>query len=322
MAVPNNNHKLQLQLSKNSKSLRPNNNSKTNNNNNNHNNNKKKYNGNGKGNNNSFRQTESSAKLKKNKRDLERLLKKKDLPADIKHEKEKALQAINLSLQNTAHGLKAQEYARKYHMVKFFERKKVFRKYKQAKKELETLQNKLSDAQQQPKDNTDSESSKQTTPQPQQTTTDTAAIKKEIKKTKKKLHHCEIDLLYVYNYPKDEKYISLYPKDEKDAPKLCELPEAVRKGKKITEEERLSIKKRIQTMLDDGSLPITMDDILSGNVDHSKLEQQQRFAKLEEPDKIVQRQNKGKKNNKKEMDRKRQDEDQTQNGGEDDDFFE
>lgn len=75
-----------------------------------------------------------SNKIKRKIRDIERLLaKKKDtLPDTILIEKERYLKTLNLELKNNELKQKAQKYSKKYHMVRFFEKKKALKSYKKA----------------------------------------------------------------------------------------------------------------------------------------------------------------------------------------------
>lgn len=210
------------------------------------------------------RSGESSAKLKKSRRDIQRLLKKPDLPANVRTQKEKMLQAIELQLEMLSTKAKARKTAKKYHMVRFFERKKALKKYKAAKKEMDALVEKDQDG----------------------------SSKKEIKKARKKLSQCELDLLYVVNFPKDEKYISLYPTSKEEN----ELEE-VRKARQKTDDKRLEVRKTIKEQNENGTIPITLEEILAGKIDHNKLIESQQHVKLAEPDKVQVTQEKEEDNN-------------------------
>lgn len=120
-------------------------------------------------------------KLKKRIRDIERLLRKKKdvLPDTVLVDKERTLDALRMELETAELRTKAKKNASKYHMIRFFERKKALRRYKKAAKQLE----------EDPK-NKD--------------------LKKQVKEYK-------TDLCYVVNFPKTEKYISLYPNATSDA---------------------------------------------------------------------------------------------------------
>lgn len=172
-----------------------------------------------------------ASKIKTKIRDIERLLKKKGdvLPADVVVAQERALETLKVELENAQMKNKVKEVAKKYHMVRFFEKKKSLRKYRQAKKEYDALVEKNEG-------------------------------KKEIKKARTKLRHAEVDLCYVVNFPKDKKYISLFPnKDSADA-----KDENVKKGLLKTEEQRNAFKKEIESMLKEDTLPISLKDILDG----------------------------------------------------------
>lgn len=170
-----------------------------------------------------------TSKISKKIRDIERLLAKRrdNLPANVIVENERALAALKVEKKNAVKVQKVKKNAKKYHMVRFFEKKKALRKYKQAKKEYDQLIS------------SDSE-------------------KKEIKKAKKLLSHCEVDLAYVVYFPKSEKYISLYPtttsENEKD--------ETLRKHLLKTEAERNQYKKQFEQKIKDSV--ISIEEILSG----------------------------------------------------------
>lgn len=150
--------------------------------------------------------TAGSNKIKKRIRDIERLLAKKrdTLPDTVIIEKERSLQALKYELDQAQLKQKVKKNSKKYHMVRFFERKKAMRRYKNALKnddEEETLQRK-------------------------------------------------IDLCYVVNFPKSEKYIALYPNEEADSAK--------------TNERREFFRGKIAKQFENGSLPVPLEDILKG----------------------------------------------------------
>ncbi|SMN22398.1 similar to Saccharomyces cerevisiae YGR271C-A EFG1 Essential protein required for maturation of 18S rRNA [Maudiozyma saulgeensis] len=116
-------------------------------------------------------------KIKKRIRDIERLLvKKKDiLPDTVILEKERTLEALKLELNGAELNQKAKKYSSKYHMVRFFERKKALKKYNQCLRKIELI----------PDD--------------------------EREAYNKRLLGRKIDVCYAVNFPKTQKYISLYP---------------------------------------------------------------------------------------------------------------
>lgn len=171
----------------------------------------------------------SSVRAKKKIRSIETLLQREDLPADVRIEKERALKALQVDLRNTQFRLKTQKRAKKYHMVRFFERKKAVRKLKQAKKSFDAATEE--------------------------------GVKKDIKKARKVLLHAQVDVAYVYLFPKSEKYISLYP----TGPLSAEVEDAnVKKGMQLTEERRNQFKKKVEGIIAEEKLPFTFEDILSG----------------------------------------------------------
>lgn len=162
-----------------------------------------------------------SNKIKKRIRDLERLLTRKraTLPDTIIIEKERTLEALKHELENAKLRQTVKENAKKYHMVRFFERKKALRRYKKAVKLT---------------DNSDKES---------------AAGTDLLEKT--------IDLCYVVNFPKTEKYIALYPSNENEEEKLD-------KGSKKTQIRREAFRELIATQLKEGTLPVSLKEISRG----------------------------------------------------------
>ncbi|KAF3987698.1 hypothetical protein FT663_03697 [Candidozyma haemuli var. vulneris] len=171
----------------------------------------------------------STVRVKKQIKSIQNLLQKDDLPADVRVEKERALKALRVDLKHSQFNLKTKERAKKYHMVRFFERKKAIRKLKQATKAHDEAVK--------------------------------AESKKEIKKARKVLRHSQIDVAYVFMFPKSEKYVSLYPPELTSEAKK---DDNVRKGVQLTEEKRLAYRKKMEELIDKERLPFTFEDVLSG----------------------------------------------------------
>ncbi|KAI1821349.1 hypothetical protein F4861DRAFT_519295 [Xylaria intraflava] len=115
--------------------------------------------------------------LKKRARTIERRLNREDgLPANVQHELEKELDHHRQKLDHIADSRQRSNMIKKYHMVRFFEKKKATRLAKQIQTQL-----------------------------------DAATDKEEKKKLKANLHIAEVDALYAKYYPHRERYISLYP---------------------------------------------------------------------------------------------------------------
>ncbi|KAJ6593196.1 hypothetical protein B0H19DRAFT_1089353 [Mycena capillaripes] len=126
-------------------------------------------------------------KIKSSLRQTRRLLAKDNLAANVRVETERRLKALEAELVAIERGEKERTIAIRYHMVKFFDRKKVLRKLNQLKKKIE-----MSD-----------------TPQ-----------------LRSKLHELRVDLNYALHFPKMKKYISLFPPEmrEGETQEICVDP--------------------------------------------------------------------------------------------------
>ncbi|KAI0180937.1 hypothetical protein GGR52DRAFT_522269 [Hypoxylon sp. FL1284] len=115
--------------------------------------------------------------VKKRARTIERRFKTgQNMPANVQNELERELAHHQQKIAELADGKKRKAMIKKYHMVRFFERKKADRLAKQIRTQL----NKTTD-------------------------------EKEIEKLKADLHRAEIDSLYTRFFPFMERYVSLYP---------------------------------------------------------------------------------------------------------------
>lgn len=161
-------------------------------------------------------------KIKRKIRDIERLLNKKRdaLPDTVILEKERTLEALKFELKTSELKQKAKKNARKYHMVRFFERKKALRRYKQALKQ--------------------------------------SKLASDDEKVQESLLQRKIDLCYVVNFPKTEKYIALYPPTTQDG------SQTAKKGLQKTDIRRKAFREVVSKQLLEGSLPVSLDDILQG----------------------------------------------------------
>ncbi|KAI0971650.1 hypothetical protein F4678DRAFT_70530 [Xylaria arbuscula] len=124
----------------------------------------------------------SIAWIKKRARTIERRLNHSaSLPANVQHDLEKELEHHRQKIDDQSDKKKRNDMIKKYHMVRFFERKKADRLVKQLRTQLEA-------------------------------TTD----KEEKKKFEADLHIAEIDALYPRYFPHRERYVSLYPSPSSD----------------------------------------------------------------------------------------------------------
>lgn len=171
------------------------------------------------------------SKLKKKIRDVERLLKRDSLNGTTRTENERKLKALKVQLDNSKVNLHAKKNAKKYHMVRFFEKKKAIRKLKQAMKTLEDAQK--------------------------------TEVKKDIKKARKSVRSYEIDVVYTILFPKSEKYISLYPNPKEEDEQLKSTPQA-RAGQLASDKIKREKRKEFELLIEDEKLPFTLDDVLSG----------------------------------------------------------
>lgn len=117
------------------------------------------------------------SKIKSALRQTRRFLAKEGLGADVRIEAERKLKALEGDLVVAETANKERALATRYHKVKFFDRRKLLRKISQTKRQLEDEE-----------------------------------ISSKVRKARKaELFELRVDLNYVMNYPKLEKYISLYP---------------------------------------------------------------------------------------------------------------
>ncbi|KAF8260573.1 hypothetical protein EI94DRAFT_1689645 [Lactarius quietus] len=119
------------------------------------------------------------SKIKSALRQTRRLLAKEGLAADARVESERKLKALETDLVAAEKSNKERTLATRYHKVKFFDRQKLLRKIMQTKSRLEV----------------DGVSSK---------------VRRALEA---ELFELRVDLNYVLNYPRLEKYISLFPPD-------------------------------------------------------------------------------------------------------------
>lgn len=125
----------------------------------------------------SLRQGAGSGKLKKKIRDVQRTLRKPGLAANKRLEAERALKGLEQELAGVQNAAKARENGQKYHMVRFFERKKAVRRLRRAVKDI------IADS------------------------PETETGLEEMRKR-------EVDLYYTVMFPMDQKYLALYPSEK------------------------------------------------------------------------------------------------------------
>ncbi|VUC22060.1 unnamed protein product [Clonostachys rosea] len=118
---------------------------------------------------------------KKRARTIERLFQKNhDLPANVRNELERELESHKATVEDKTFQKKRSAMISKYHMVRFFERKKAIRLAKQVRKKIDKCED-----------------------------------QDELEKLRHELHIAEVDEAYAVNHPHAEVYISLYAKPNK-----------------------------------------------------------------------------------------------------------
>ncbi|KAK4521107.1 biotin holocarboxylase synthetase [Mucor velutinosus] len=160
----------------------------------------------------------SAGKIKKKIRDTQRTISRKDVPADVLTEAKRRLRVLEFDLGEKIIDDHERDNASKYHKVKHFERKKVERKLKQAKKAFEDASKK-----------SDAEPAK-------------------IAELQEKVKEMEIKLLYTKNYPKTLPYISLFPQanenDTKSLTRKTKLLEEIKQAVADGDKELTMLQKR------------------------------------------------------------------------------
>ncbi|KAF3921058.1 hypothetical protein AA313_de0203930 [Arthrobotrys entomopaga] len=167
------------------------------------------------------------AQLRKKIRDLTRLLSsssstsstskgKKQLPATARVDTERALAAYKLELSSQQQSSKITALQKRYHKVRFFERRKASRLLSRLYKQKQTLSSTTTSTST-PETNHKEENEEEKEAVKEREKDDVKAPKQtqkdkedDIKTLDEKIHQAEIDLNYIIHYPPLEKYISLY----------------------------------------------------------------------------------------------------------------
>ncbi|CAK7268764.1 18S rRNA maturation protein [Sporothrix epigloea] len=177
------------------------------------------------------RRPESSNWAKKRARTIERRLRNSDtLPANVQRDLERELAALQRQIEGRQDKRQRAHMISKYHMIRFFERKKAARRQKQLQKRHDA--------------------------------TDDETEKRELALD---LRVAEIDVLYPQYYPFLEAYVSLYPPSGKnDEDKEDQESKGKNEGKgrdtdteaaKFSREPRPPMWETIKTAYDEGGIP-------------------------------------------------------------------
>ncbi|BGP29059.1 18S rRNA maturation protein [Rhodotorula toruloides] len=151
--------------------------------------------------------TGSVSKLKAQLRQTKRLLARDDLNPDVRVTSERRLVVLEEELAKAEQSNKEKKMVQRYRGVKFFERQKLLRKIKQAKKQIESLPGNA-----------------------------------DVQKT---LLEARIDLYYVLRYPKTEKYIALFP-DGTFVPHTSSIPSDASPSEQKRQTLRQQIRREIE----------------------------------------------------------------------------
>ncbi|CAK4033469.1 rRNA-processing EFG1 [Lecanosticta acicola] len=126
----------------------------------------------------SFKKAHPVNELKSSIRSLRRLLdRQENLPADVRVEKERALQTAQRELAEAERAKKRSDMIGKYHKIRFFERQKAERRLKKARKDMKACEE--------------------------------GGKKKE--ELERKVANAEVDLNYALYFPLDQDYVKLWP---------------------------------------------------------------------------------------------------------------
>ncbi|BGP67461.1 18S rRNA maturation protein [Rhodotorula toruloides] len=195
--------------------------------------------------------TGSVSKLKAQLRQTKRLLARDDLNPDVRVTSERRLLVLEEELAKAEQSNKEKKMVQRYRGVKFFERQKLLRKIKQAKKQLESLPGNA-----------------------------------DVEKT---LLEARIDLYYVLRYPKTEKYIALFP-DGTFVPHTSSIPSDASPSEQKRQTLRQQIRRQIvkgelSPAAEAGDLGIEgEEDVGAGAGKRARSEEQEEEEREEEVD--------------------------------------
>ncbi|BGP12963.1 hypothetical protein JCM10213_006602 [Rhodosporidiobolus nylandii] len=161
----------------------------------------------------------SVSKLKAQLRQTKRLLARDDLTPDVRTTSERRLASLEQEIVKAERGNLEKKMVSRYRGVKFFERQKLLRKIKQAKKQLSEA----------PED----------------------------EKLKTQLLEARIDLYYVLRFPKTAKYVALFP-DGSYVPHSSSsslAPSDPSAAPTAAETTRTTLRASIRKQLEEGALP-------------------------------------------------------------------
>ena len=187
----------------------------------------------------SFRKAYPVNELKSKARSLKRLLEKNEaLPADVRVDKERALQSVQYELEEAQKAKNKSDMIGRYHKVRFFDRQKATKRLKRASKELQCCEN-------------DGEAQAE---------------------LKKKVEDAEVDVNYAQFYPLDQPYVSLFPRTQ--AAEAVEVEEDSVEGQNGAPERKgdLEMRQMVKQCMANGKL----EALRNGKVAYEQLGGQER----------------------------------------------
>ncbi|KAL4749680.1 hypothetical protein BDW72DRAFT_130367 [Aspergillus terricola var. indicus] len=189
--------------------------------------------------------------LKRRIRDVKRLLAKPDLSADKRVIQERALAGYEKELVDEERRRERSRMIKKYHFVRFLDRKTATKEVKRLTKKRDELA-KNSDI-------------------------DEATKQKKLEQLNARLHTANVNLNYTIYYPLTEKYISIYAEKKKSKSKGQDEDEDVQLEEGTTQQEetvtaatmaeKKAMLQTIEKCMQDGTLDLLREGKLNSNAD-------------------------------------------------------
>lgn len=201
----------------------------------------------------SFKKAHPVNDLKSKIRNLRRLLEhNEDLPANVRVEKERALQTAHHDLEQAQRAKKRSEIIGRWHKVRFFDRQKAERRLKKKRKEVKILEDRGD------------------------------AGEDEVESVKGEVKDLEVDVNYAIYFPLERDYVSLYPTRRKKGDEEGEeaAPEEG-EGKRQGDAEMWE---KVKRCMEEGTLQDLREGRLEGDgaeLDSKPIERPQKVKKKE-----------------------------------------
>ncbi|OJJ51323.1 hypothetical protein ASPZODRAFT_138428 [Penicilliopsis zonata CBS 506.65] len=185
--------------------------------------------------------------LKRRIRDVKRLLNRRDLPADARVTQERVLKGHERELEQEMARRARSEMIRKYHFVRFLERKT-------ATKHLNRLLRREKEAR-----------------------------SEEMKETlARRIHSARVDLNYTIYFPLQEKYVSLYPKGSETKDEEEEGEEEEEVEEETEKEQKPAMWAVVEKAMEEGTLESLRDGVSGSTSIEEKTEKKRKEKKKKE----------------------------------------